>query len=198
MPEYKSSKYHRNLPVDERLKNARIPKRLRNVDVDLTITGASSTSTVKRWFDADAPSDAYICGGTGTGKSWLAATMLKYSITRWGTSGAFITADRFIEACYDEVRNHGELPDEYSDPHMLKYLRRGYDLVVLDGLGEEKTTEFTIKAVTSLIITRYDQMLPTIITASRPLPMLSPIYGDKMTRIIKDSVSNLIVLKEQW
>jgi DNA replication protein DnaC len=165
---------------------------------DAEVTTSSYPSAVERWFAADAPFDAYICGGTGTGKSWLAAVMLKHSITSWGTSGAFITADRFIEACYDEVRNNGELPDEYSDPHMLKYLRRGYDLVVLDGLGEEKTTEFTIKAVTSLIIARYDQMLPTIITASRPLPMLSSIYGDKLPRIIQDSISSSIVLKERY
>jgi DNA replication protein DnaC len=190
MAEYRSAKYLRNLPVEDRIKNARIPKRLRDVSLD----PAQYPPAVREWLDGDGADDLYICGESGVGKSYLASGLLTRAIRKWGISGAFITTDRYLEACYDEIRNNGELPEEYSDPNMLKYLRRGYDLLVLDGIGDEKTTEFTIKAVTSLVISRYDNLLPTIVTSSRPPSYLSAIYGTRLTRVLKEN--RVVVLKE--
>ena len=129
----------------------------------------------------------YLCGTTGTGKTHLASAMLAELLATKQVGGFFITTEKFVEASYDEIRNDGELPEEYGDEYMLKYLNSVYDIVVLDGLGAEKKTDFTKSALVSLLNSRYEQKLITIVTSEYTIASLAKVYGPRLSSILQDS-----------
>jgi DNA replication protein DnaC len=92
---------------------------------------------------------------------------------------------------YDEMHNDGELPEEYSSPYLAKYIRTVYDVVVLDGLGEENDTEFTRRSIMTLLSQRVNAQLPTIVTSLYNPKKLALRYGDRFVSILQ-SVCRLI------
>jgi DNA replication protein DnaC len=127
-------------------------------------------------------------GPTGVGKTHMAQGSLIHVVTKHQRSGIFITADRYVDMVYDEVRNDGELPEPYSDPFLMKYMRRMFDLVVLDGLGSERaTTEFARNALISLIDNRYEEKLTTIVTTCLNPTELGRTYGKRVLSLLQES-----------
>jgi len=108
-------------------------------------------------------------------------------VASFPVGGFFITAEKFVEASYDEIRNDGELPDEYGNEYMLKYLNAVYDVVVLDGLGGEKKTDFTKSAITTLLNSRYEQKLLTIVTSEHSIASIGRLYSPRLASILQDS-----------
>jgi DNA replication protein DnaC len=72
----------------------------------------------------------------------------------------------------------------YSSPFIVKYLQGVFDVVVLDGVGQERETEFSIHEVGSLLRRRYDDMRTVIITTTLPPLAFTRRYGDRVTNII--------------
>ena len=130
----------------------------------------------------------YLHGPTGVGKTHLAQAALTRIVKKHNVSGLFITADRYTDMVYDEMRNSGELPEPYSDPNLLKYMRRTFDVLVFDGLGSERaTTEFARNAIISLIDNRYEEKLITVITSILPPQDLSRTYGKRIASMLQES-----------
>jgi DNA replication protein DnaC len=193
--EWHGSRYWRNRQPKERVDNAHIPRRyiektLDNYDEEVGSWGV--VKAIRGWmgnFEENRLNGEglYLCGSTGTGKTHLAAGLLSELLEKHKLGGFFITTEKFVEASYDEIRNDGELPMEYGDEYLLKYLNAVYDVVVIDGLGSEKKTEFTKGALVSLFNSRYEQKLITIVTSEYSITSLSKIYGPRLSSILQDS-----------
>lgn len=196
MAEWHSNKYWQNRSKEERIKNLRIPARyrdksLKNYNVDKGDEDAFDA--VSKWCGTLTRNHTegmglYLYGHTGVGKTHLAQSAALEVVSNNNISGIFVTSDRYIDMVYDEMRNDGDLPEPYSDPFLLKYMRRTFDLLVLDGLGSERaTTEFARNAIISLVDNRYEERLMTIITSILPPAELSRVYGKRLLSIIQES-----------
>lgn len=196
MTEWHSNKYWQNRPKDERIKNLRIPARyvgktLETYDQDNG--DREAFNAVNLWCASskkhlDEGMGMVLYGPTGVGKTHLAQGALLHVVSNYLRSGIFVTADRYLDMIYDEQRNNGELPEAYSDPSLMKYMRRAFDLVVLDGLGSERvTTEYARNAIVSLVSNRYEENLTTIVTTSLTPVEIGRIYGNRLSSILQES-----------
>lgn len=195
MGELRSQKYWRNRPAEERVRNTAIPKRFRTQTLDTFNTSEKdrdSLELIHKWIDK-APEmiengqGLYLVGGTGSGKTHLAQAILKRVVYTNNICGMFITAEKYIQMSYNEIKFGDELPEGYEDPNTMKYLQDVYDIVVIDSLGSERPTDFTKRTITSLIESRYHNQLTTIITSIHKLPSLDNMYGSSLQSIIKSS-----------
>jgi DNA replication protein DnaC len=100
-------------------------------------------------------------GQPGVGKTHLAVAMLKQVIERTGARGIFYdTRDllRLIRSTYDASTRTTEL--EILRPVMTA------DLLVLDDLGAEKTSEWVEETMNLIVNTRYNERRLTIFTSN--------------------------------
>jgi len=101
-------------------------------------------------------------------------------------SGRFVTADRYIEMLKDQFDNDNLLPEMYSSPYLIKYIQGVFDVVVLDGVGQERETDFSIHEVGSLIRRRYEDMRTTIITTTLGVTDFTRRYGERVKSAVLD------------
>lgn len=195
MSEWKSNKYWRNRPVEERVRNLRIPPRYRSCTFDSfeDVDGVGVFKTAVRKY-ADSPDrhlddgmGMYLFGKTGVGKTHLAVSLLRHLVANNELSGMFVSYDVFVEMIHDSRNNDGELPEMYGDPNLLKYMRRVYDILVIDNLNADRLTDYMAKTVGNLIEARYDMKLPTIITTEINPDKLTTLYSDRMASIVRRS-----------
>jgi DNA replication protein DnaC len=195
MTEWKGARYWRNRPVEERLKNARIPKRFEAMTMenyDKSVGDQDVHYAIMTWLkhadeNLSNGTGLYLFGGTGVGKTHLSIGLLKQAVVSKPISGYFIPATTYIEMMYDELNNDGSLPEEYASPYLSKYIRSVYDLVVLDGLGDENETEFTTRSISNLLYQRINSNLATVITSLYNPKKLGIRYGDRFVSIISSA-----------
>lgn len=116
-------------------------------------------------------------GSYGTGKTHLAAAIC-HELIKQGYQpifGTMITLLEKIKATYD---------DEYSRETEERIIRKytDCDLLIIDDLGKERPTDWTLEKLYYVINTRYEKCLPIIITTNYNLEKL-------ITRLtVKDNV----------
>ena len=110
----------------------------------------------------------FLSGGTGTGKTFLAsAIMQEYCkvtglICTWSTSGQMLQA---IRATYgsNATQTEAEVTKEYAVCSLL----------LIDDLGAEKVTDWSISSLYEIISDRINWCKPTIVTSNLTLNDLS-------------------------
>jgi DNA replication protein DnaC len=172
--EWKSENWWRNRPADERVFHLHIPKRIRE--------------NMEDWDSVPLKGDGnlFIQGASGSGKSLIAAKTLVDAVTSNKMSGRWLEADDYIEMLKDSFDNEGVLPEMYSSPHVVKYVKGVFDIVVIDGLGEERMTEFASHELGSLIRKRYDKQKATIITSRLSIQDIKNRYGTRLANPLAD------------
>jgi DNA replication protein DnaC len=151
----------------QRLADANIPKRYQHCTLDnLLVYNESLQKAVaegRRLAEAFPVANVglFFEGQPGVGKTHLAVAVLKAIIERTGARGLFYdTRDllRVIRSTYDPSIRTTEL--EVLRPVMTA------DLLVLDDLGAEKTSEWVEETMNLIVNTRYSERRLTIFTSN--------------------------------
>jgi DNA replication protein DnaC len=115
----------------------------------------------------------YIVNPTGFGKSWLASAILKHSIQ----SGWYVTEQGYdvkwisvSELLHNIKATFGRKnPDPRSN--IIQSLFK-VGLLVLDDMGAEQITDWSISTLYLILSKRYDELKPTIVTSNQTLEMI--------------------------
>lgn len=184
--DWKSAKWWQNRSPEERYFHTKTPKRFANID------GFSLPVEAKNWLHSYEPgANLFITGKSGVGKTITAALLLKRLVTERPLSGRFIPSDIYIEMLKDQFDNDNLLPEMYSSPYLIRYIQGVYDVIVLDGVGQERETEFASHEIGSLIRRRHNDMRTLIITSSLSVTDFTRRYGER----VKSAVTDMTVLR---
>jgi DNA replication protein DnaC len=158
----------RGASVRRLLDDARIPRRYQHCDLDNFITYPNeklekALADARRFAEAFPVVDKglFLIGPPGIGKSHLAAAILKHVITSRGARGLFYDVRellKLIRSTYDPVVRTTET--EILRPVMET------DLLVLDDLGAEKTSEWVEETLNLIVNTRYSGRRVTLFTSN--------------------------------
>lgn len=134
-----------------------------------TFDGSPGIRRAATAWAAEPAGNLYLWGGTGTGKTYLAAAILREYVKGARRTAYFRTvADliRDIRATFDRDGGgdtEAELLDRYA----------GYGLLVFDDLGAENSTDFSTSTVLNLIDRRGNGGKATVITSNMTLSEIS-------------------------
>jgi len=151
------------------ISKAGVPKRLLEAQDNRNITG-------------------FITGPAGSGKSWIAAAMVRKALLEHKRV-RFIPVTKLLRCLRDSFsgNNHHSswLYDDVddildgTDTEIINKLL-GLNLLILDDLGAEKTTDFAKQAIYEIIDGRYQAMKDTIITSNLSLQEISARFDDRI------------------
>ncbi len=153
------------------LVEARIPPRYTKCDLDNFRTENDSLIEAvrrSRRFVAAFPvvdKGVFFVGRPGVGKTHLAVAILKAVVGEKGARGLFYDTRellRLIRSTYNPLVQTAEM--DVLRPVM------DADLLVLDDLGAEKTSEWVEETLNLIVNRRYNEKRPTIFTSNYPLP----------------------------
>jgi DNA replication protein DnaC len=153
----------------ERLAGANIPKRYQHCTLAsfTSYNESLKRAVVQARLVADAFPDVskglFLEGQPGVGKTHLAVAVLKQAIQTTGARGLFYdTRDllRLIRSTYDPATRTTELD-------ILRPVMQA-ELLVLDDLGAEKTSEWVDETMNLIVNTRYNERRLTIFTSNYP------------------------------
>jgi DNA replication protein DnaC len=146
---------------------ARIPRRYQHCDFtnytsynELLTRALTRTRQLAERFPV-VEKGVFLQGPPGVGKTHLAVAVLRQVITTRGARGVFYdTRDllRLIRSTYDPVNRTPEMD-------VLRPVLEA-DLLVLDDLGAEKTSEWVDETLNLIVNTRYSEKRTTIFTSN--------------------------------
>jgi hypothetical protein len=168
---FKSPKWFRHHDTETLLKWSKIPKLF-------TQQNAVSSTLLRTYMDEYERGSLLTLIASNTELCARAAASVLTALIKRGETGRWVTASGYIEmvkAEWDE-----EDMSRYSTPHLVKYINATFDVLVLDGLGEEHGTQFTNKALGSLIKGRHERGLSTLITPPHDTTSLGHMYGGRV------------------
>jgi DNA replication protein DnaC len=170
----------RDTAMTKALGDARIPKRYLHCDLANFLVYneqlEKALGEARRLAGAFPVADRglFLLGPPGVGKTHLAVAVLKQAIMERGARGIFYdTRDllRVIRSTYDPVVRTTEI--QVLRPVMTA------DLLVLDDLGAEKTSEWVEETLNLIVNTRYNERRITLFTSN---------YEDKPDNTDPDSL----------
>lgn len=126
-------------------------------------------------FEPGRADSLLFVGGTGLGKTHLSTAAAKVIIDR-GYDVVYDTAQNIFSDFETErfrSRGEGDVPDT------AKYFE--CDLLILDDLGTEVSTTFTVACLYNIINTRQNRQLPMIISTNLDRDGLRRRYADRIT-----------------
>lgn len=190
--EWKAEGWWRNRSTEERLFHVHPPRRWRDTHFKDLKLPDDLMDQVKDWLGNFQNGDnLYMYGRNGGGKTVTAQALVKALVESNKLSGRFLSSERYIDMLHDSFDNDNELPEMYSSRHLLKYIQGVFDILVLDGIGQERDTEFTRHEIGSLIRRRYEDGRSIIITTALSQMDFVRRYGDR----VKVAVSDMPVIK---
>lgn len=134
-------------------------------------------------FAGNGGAGLYIHGGVGTGKTHAASAMARL-FAEAGYDVAFTTAKGMLErvkATFDEGG---------TEAAVARYAK--CDVLVLDDLGKEDATEWSVGTVFSVLDARYEDMRPTIVTSNYAPGALADRLARRGERVTAEAIASRI------
>jgi DNA replication protein DnaC len=178
--DWKSAKWWNNRPFEERLFHCRIPRKWSAVDTPLP-------DKVKRWVDAyEEGASLYLCGPSGVGKTNIAVQVLRLLMSQ-DLAGRFVNCEKYLEMLKDSFEHDGLLdPTMYSTPYLIRYIQGVFPLILLDGVGHERETDFANHEVGSLLRRRSEDLRTVIVTTHLSTLSFTRRYGERVSGCLAD------------
>ena len=115
-----------------------------------------------------------LMGLPGTGKTHLACGVANHLIREAGRTAVY----RTVGGMLIEIKSSYDRSYDHSERQVMEGLTTP-DLLVLDEIGATKPTEFELATLFSVINSRYEQQLPTMIASNLPPRELAGAIGDR-------------------
>lgn len=146
----------REMAQERRLRSAGITKRYASAEV----SSAQCANYLREFADCNG-SGLYIHGGVGTGKTALASAL----------------ARKFVEAGYKVILTTSigmleSIQETYGSEASSRDACHGYgecDVLVIDDMGKESASSWSVMTLFQIVNMRYESMLPTIVTSQYTL-----------------------------
>lgn len=134
-------------------------------------------------FKPNESDNLFLFGETGLGKTHLSLAIAGEVISK-GYGVVYGSAQNLFTLIERERFGRSEEPDGTTEEKLLNC-----DLLILDDLGSEFTTQFTVAELYNIVNTRMAKGLPTLINSNIALDELEGRYGNRITsRIIGEYV----------
>ena len=130
-------------------------------------------------------------GACGVGKTHLAASIANAQLGK--TPVLFISCPEFLM----ELREGMNFGKKESHYHLLDISKK-VQLLVIDDIGAEKTSDWVRETLFVLINYRYEQMLPTILTSNFTLNELEQSLGARITSRLIEMCRCVSMSGEDW
>ena len=140
-------------------------------------------------FPSNEVKNLLLIGPTGTGKTHLSTAIAKAIIEK-GAEVLYDSAQNIVAAFEKDKFKSGY--GQY-EPEGTKYLE--CDLLILDDLGTEFVSQFTVSCIYNLLNTRINKGLSTIISTNLSPAELSEKYEDRIYSRIVGSDSRILLFK---
>jgi DNA replication protein DnaC len=153
---------------DKLLQEANIPRRYQHCDLDHFVTYGNASleqavkqarSLVEHYFETTR--GIFFLGQPGVGKTHLAAAMLKQIIQQHRVHGLFYDLSQLLRV----IRSTYNPAVRTSESEVLQPVMQA-DLLVLDDLGREKTSEWVEETLNLIVNTRYNERRLTLFTSN--------------------------------
>jgi DNA replication protein DnaC len=158
----------RSTLVDRLLAEANIPPRYRACDLenfreynDALNRAVRAAKRFVACFPGDIDRGLFLVGHPGVGKTHLAVAVLKHCIREKGARGVFYDTRellKLIRSTYNPLVQTAEMD-------VLRPVMHA-DLLVLDDLGAEKTSEWVEETLNLIVNTRYNERRVTLFTSN--------------------------------
>lgn len=134
-------------------------------------------------FSLDSPS-LYFYGDTGLGKTHLSLSIAN-EVIKNGFNVVYNSAQNLLSKIERERFGRSDEPDGTTEEKLLNC-----DLLILDDLGAEFSTQFTVSAIYNIINTRINSGMPTIISTNLEYDEIEKKYTQRIaSRIIGNFVT---------
>lgn len=135
-------------------------------------------------FDTDS-SSLLMCGATGLGKTHLSLAIARVAVEKG--YGVIYGSAQNLMSRLEKERFSNQRDNEYGGSEQALL---GCDLLIIDDLGAEFSTQFTVSALYNIINTRMMSRLPVIISTNLMPDELERKYTQRITsRIIGNYIS---------
>jgi DNA replication protein DnaC len=157
---------------------AGIPPRLHAADFKTTVRDADNGDALDNanaLLKSETGGILYLTGEAGTGKTWIAAAICRERILALQPV-RFVRSNDLLNSIRAGFRGDGP-----SDPF------KDFPFLVIDDLGAECFTEWSVGYWYDLIDYRYNYLLPTVITSNLPLKDLKTKVSARVVSRIAES-----------
>ena len=181
--------YEKERRLRRKIDRAQIPPRYAGLTFDDYTTDASNQNAVKwaRYILKNPQQSLFITGGAGTGKTFLAAIVAQELIKK-GKSVVFVNVPVLLREIQETWKLKTDAKgDKVTEMMILKTLY-SCDVLILDDLGAENQSAWSVNTLYGIINERYGKELPTIITSNFSLEEMEEVLTtDKTGSPIKAS-----------
>ena len=150
----------------ENMRNARIPKKFSNKFLDNFKTPTKKADEIvqfiQAWIDSYSPGGKglFLVGDVGSGKTHIAVAILKELIAR-GFTGLYYNVVDLLK----DIRATMSKDYQVSEYQILDETCN-VDVLVLDDIGAEKTSDWVLDRIYHIINKRYESQVTTIVTSN--------------------------------